>query len=288
MAQRLEQQAGLTNIQLDHIRRLEQACNAFEGLTMKLNWGRLRRRPTGQVNDFLFFEEDELAGFLGLYSFSPTEAEVSAMTHPDYRRRGIFGRLLSAARQELKQRNIPDFLFICEQASRSGLSTMKSIGAGYEFTEHKMVLAQPVKPSTNPQFEMRPAGPEDLAEMVRLDELCFGISGEVTRRHLEEGLVDLGRLLLIAATEDRTIGKIQVTRIGSEAYISGFCVYPAFRGQGYGTAILTITVERLVAGGHHNITLEVATDNRRALALYERCGFRVITAYDYYRLPVNH
>ena len=164
MAQRLEQRSGLTDIQLDHIRRLEQVCNAFEGLAMKLNWGRLRRRPTDQVNDFLFFEEDELAGFLALYSYSKAEAEVSAMTHPDHRRRGIFGRLLSAARQELNQRNIPDFLFICEQASRSGLSTMKSIGARYEFTEHKMVLAQPVKPSTNPQFEMRPAGPEDLGK----------------------------------------------------------------------------------------------------------------------------
>jgi ribosomal protein S18 acetylase RimI-like enzyme len=287
MAQHLEKLVSLTDAHLESIGELEQACNASEGLSMKLNWGRLRRRSGDQVNDFLVFEGNQLVGFLALYAFGKLEAEVSAMTHPDHRRHGIFGQLLAAARQELRHRLIPDLLFICEQSSHSGLKTMTAIGARFDFTEYKMISSESVRSTGRPDLDLRPAGPDDIADMVRLDELCFGISGAETQPSLEQGLVDLGRLLLIAAVDDRTVGKIQVTRVGTEAYISGFCVCPSLRGQGYGTAMLTNTVKQLAAGGHHNISLEVATENSRALSLYERCGFSVVTAYDYYRLPVQ-
>ena len=71
-----------------------------------------------------------------------------------------------------------------------------------------------------------------------------------------------------------------------ETYISAFCVWPEYRRRGYGKIILTRTLELLLAERHPNIVLEVACDNDHALALYEQCGFRTVTAYDYYRLPV--
>jgi ribosomal protein S18 acetylase RimI-like enzyme len=92
----------------------------------------------------------------------------------------------------------------------------------------------------------------------------------------------------VAASGSKTVGKINVLRTDVETYISGFCLFPDYRGQGYGTMMLTHTVEQLIVVGHKNIVLEVATENRNALALYERSGFQVTTAYDYYRLPVNN
>jgi ribosomal protein S18 acetylase RimI-like enzyme len=35
------------------------------------------------------------------------------------------------------------------------------------------------------------------------------------------------------------------------------------------------------------IFLEVASENDRALALYKSCGFKEVTVYDYYALPLN-
>jgi ribosomal protein S18 acetylase RimI-like enzyme len=288
MSQRLEKRAGLSESQLAYIRQLEQSCNQFEGLTMKLNWATLRSRPTNEINDFLFYEDDNKpVGYLALYTFNKKEAEVSAMTHPDYRQRGVFKQLLATAQAELKKRNIPDILFICEQVSASGTNTMKGIGAGYDFSEYKMNLKEAVKATSKPELLLRPAYREDVADLARMDEICFDVPVGVSESYLASKLSDLRRTILIATVGTKPVGKIQVLITDSETYISGFCMFPEYRRQGYGTMILTDTVQQLVTRGHENITLEVEANNRSALSLYEHCGFEVTTAYDYYRLPVK-
>lgn len=288
MSQHLKKNAGLNQSQLAHIRQLEQICNQFEGLTMKLNWATLRSRPTDEVNDFLFYINDKPVGYLALYIFNKRQAEVSAMTHPDYRQRGIFKQLLAAAGSELDKRDIPDFLFICEPASVSGTNAMKAIGAAYNFSEYKMDLKAAAKATSKPELQIRPAYREDIADLARMDEICFDVPVGVSESYLKEKLSDLQRTILIATVGSKVAGKIQVLIAESETYISGFCILPEYRSKGYGTAILTDTVQQLVTRGHQNITLEVEANNRSALSLYERCGFEATTAYDYYRLPLKN
>src|SRR5512139_1707526 len=133
MKQGLEKSYGLSQMQLAQIQQLELACNEFEGLTMKLNWNTLTNRPADQVNDFLYYVDDILVGYLALYGFNQHEAEISAMTHPHYRQQGIFKRLVRAGGLELQQRQVPNFLFICEQESSSGRQSVQALGAVYEF-----------------------------------------------------------------------------------------------------------------------------------------------------------
>lgn len=287
MKERLTKCAGLNEAQLARIGQLEQVCNRFEGLTMKLNWDSLRRRPTNEVNDFLYDEGDKLVGYLALYSFNQKEAEVSAMTYPDYRQRGIFKQLLTEARSELEKRGIADFLFICEQASVSGAKCVQAIGAKYDFSEYKMVLKKAVEATATPGLQLRPALAEDIANLIRMDELCFNVPAGATQAHLERDLSNPNRRTLLATVGEEQIGKIQVLLTESETYIFGFCVFPEHRKKGYGRTVLTRTVAQLVTEGHKNIVLEVASDNRNALGLYEDCGFEVSTAYDYYRLAVD-
>ena len=288
MSQRLEKSYGLNETQLAQIRHLEAACNRFEELTMKLNWSRLQQRPANEINDFLFYEGGELRGYLALYHFNGREAEVSAMTQPEYRRRGLFKQLLAAARAELSRRGIPDLLFICEQPSESGQHCLAAIGATYEFSEYKMNLQQWVQPPPlSIELQLRPAQLEDVEDLARMDELCFETSFIETKRHLERDLVDQRRRTLVATAGPIKIGKIGVLMAEEESYIYAFCVLPGYRRRGYGKMILTRTVEQLVAEGWRPISLEVACANEQALGLYQQCGFQVVTAYDYYRLPVG-
>ena len=46
------------------------------------------------------------------------------------------------------------------------------------------------------------------------------------------------------------------------------------------------TVHTLLSEGHTNFALDVATDNRQALSLYQYCGFHEVTAYDDYTVPL--
>lgn len=288
MAQNPEQSYGLTEAQLAQIQQLESICNQFNGLTMKLNWSTLRDRPKDQVNDFLWYAEGQVVGYLALFGFNPREVEISAMTHPAHRRQGIFKQLLAAANKELKIRGVPEILFICEQSSTTGTACLKSLGARYEFSEYKMQWQAPAAlPPALPELQLRPAQPEDLADLVHLDETCFGVSADVAQRWLAQDLVDSERKVLVATLGPVKLGKINVLLNDGETYISGFCLWPEHRRKGYGKIILTRTLEQLVAERRPNIVLEVACDNEHALLLYQHCGFRTVTAYDYYRLPVS-
>ncbi|MCL4295799.1 MAG: GNAT family N-acetyltransferase [Anaerolineae bacterium] len=287
MTQNLEISYGLNETQLAQIRQLETACNQFEGLTMKLNWSTLRDRPKDQNNDFLWYADGQLVGYLALYVFNQREAEISALTHPAYRRQGIFKQLLAAATVELKTRSVPEILFICEQISNSGAACLKHLGARYEFSEYKMQWQESLTLIPAPsELQLRPAQPEDIADLVRLDEICFSVSAEMAKRWLAQDLADPRRKVLMATLGPVKLGKINVLMNEVETYISGFCVWPEHRRKGYGKIILTRTLEQLVVEGRPNIVLEVACDNEHALLLYQHCGFRTVTAYDYYRLPV--
>jgi ribosomal protein S18 acetylase RimI-like enzyme len=288
MRQHFEKSYGLNETQLADIQQLETACNQFEGLSMKLNWSMLQDRPREQNSDFLYYADGQLVGYLALYSFNQREAEVSAMTHPEHRRRGIFKQLLATANLELKKRHGSDFLFICERASASGTACMQAMAAGYDFSEYKMRWQQAgIKPgAASAELQLRPGRPEDITDLVHMDELCFGVSGEAAKRWVKHDLADSNRRVLLASLGPVKIGKINVSMTEVETYISGFCILPEYRRQGYGKIILTRTLEQLMAEDRHNISLEVATENEHALSLYEHCGFRTVTAYDYYRLPV--
>ena len=99
------------------------------------------------------------------------------MTAPGFRRQGIFKKLLLAAREEIRSRLIPDMLLICEQASKSGVACARATGATYNFSEYKMNLGQHVaEPLALPaNLQLRPAQPEDVSLLVKMDELCLSL-----------------------------------------------------------------------------------------------------------------
>jgi ribosomal protein S18 acetylase RimI-like enzyme len=134
---------------------------------------------------------------------------------------------------------------------------------------------------------LRPAAAEDLTELARMDGLCFEVPAAEAERHLQRDLTDSQHRLLVATLAGEKIGKIGVLLNTAETYIFGFCLRPEHRHKGYGTAILRQTVSQLLAERRPNIVLEVACQNENALRVYQRSGFQVETAYDYYRLPVG-
>ncbi len=80
--------------ELEQVGELANLCNLYDGIQLKLNWSMLKERSGKEYSDFLFYEEDQLVGFLGIYQFQSTEAEISGMVHPKHRRKGIFTRLV--------------------------------------------------------------------------------------------------------------------------------------------------------------------------------------------------
>ena len=278
---------GLTQTELVEIETLATLCEAYEHLHMKLNWDTLRSRPQDQTNDFLYYENGALVGFLAFFSFNPLEGEVSGMVHPEHRRKGIFTQLFTAAHAECQHRNIPTLLLIVEHNSASGQGFAASLKPGYQHSEYKMALTE-VKPlpPLNPDLHFREATPDESPILAHITAISFNMAEADVTWYSADGAQNMKNKVYIATLDQTYISKIDVSFNENEAYILGFGVLPPYRGHGYGRQILAQTVREIRATGQNSITLEVATENKNALSLYQSCGFTEVSSYDYYSLII--
>lgn len=60
------------------------------------------------------------------------------------------------------------------------------------------------------------------------------------------------------------------------AYVYGFRIMAAYRGQGLGTLMLDVLENDLYRRGFRWVVLNVNRENRPARLFYERCGYRVV------------
>jgi len=64
-----------------------------------------------------------------------------------------------------------------------------------------------------------------------------------------------------------------------EYYISNIAVYPEYRGMGIGTYLINF-LKNKIKDRNLNLVLDVETENKRAINLYKRLGFKVIRRKD--------
>jgi ribosomal protein S18 acetylase RimI-like enzyme len=300
--QGLHSTVQMNSVELEQVGGLADLCNPYDGIQLKLNWSMLKERSGKEYSDFLFYEEGQLVGFLGIYQFQSTEVEISGMVHPQHRRKGIFAELAGAARQEIAARGVPKMIFICQDGSAAGKACVEAFGAAYSFSEYWMKLegeAEQLRgaaPLQNGEtLRLRLVEPGDLMTLAKLNADGFNMSEEDALNFAENsssaasGLAYIAEIQSNTGKEARTIGKINVRLNDGQAFIYGFVVAAAERGKGYGKAILTDTILAIKDIDKNTaIALEVAVKNEAALGLYEGTGFRVKKATDYYEQNTAH
>lgn len=282
---------GLTPQHLQQIAALEAACLAVDGGRLKLEYPSLRNRALEAANDFLAWSgpngSGELIGFCGIYQHRSDEAEICGMTHPAFRRRGIFTRLLDAAAAELGRRGQRRVLLIVDRSCAAGVAFAVARGAVLDSSEHRMTQREPPEPDgSGERVRLRPASSEaDVAFVRDCTAGAFGLGPDaVAGTNWEETAV---RTLVIEG-DGEPVGVIRLEReaSASSAGIYGFAVRPERQGRGYGRGALSAVTRALRDEGISSIHLEVLVDNPGALHLYESCGFVSTGIEDYYLLPV--
>ena len=98
---------------------------------------------------------------------------------------------------------------------------------------------------------------------------------------------DPGSRYYRAFVRDELVGQIGVLFEEEQLYIRGVAILPEYRRHGYGRQMLAATVAAMFAEGQRHFSLDVATDNERALGLYQSCGFHETNVYEYYDLPLT-
>lgn len=278
----------LNEQQLQDIKSLQQICEQRDGILLKLNDDMLRMPSRADHMDYLHYEGDALIGFLALYGFGG-QLEVCGMVHPDYRRQGIFTRLWNEALASGRLSTVSYILFNAPKASLSAPEWLKTIRCRYSFSEYEMAwhpLPEQDSCAADPTVSVsyRPYEEEDQNYVLQLYADGFDTNEEDTAEMLAEEAYSSKRIRSMVVYHGETVGTLVMDYdTPGQAWLFGFVIDGAYRGQGIGRSILLQMIRREnEAGLQPHIGVE--TQNDHALRLYENCGFRSYVVQDYYEL----
>ena len=123
-----------------------------------------------------------------------------------------------------------------------------------------------------------------LPQIQKIEQQSFSVPW--TEQMLRIQLQPDSHVFLTAETAEGVVGYVGMLYVLDEGYISNVAVRPDCRRQGVAEALLAALEARARALLLRFVTLEVRESNAPALALYEKCGYRIVgRRRNYYEKP---
>ena len=231
---------------------------------------------------FLTYEKEKLVGFLAAFLPTTVEVEINGFVHPHHRRRGIFSSLIIEAKKTYASQGFLQMLFQVESSSKSGKSYANRRFPHIDHSEYHMSLSKSrwrgrrmPAPKGGTLLE---ATAEVLPQYVRIATLLLREDADF----IERMLCDPARKGYLYLYEGKPIGVLQqYTEDTDLTMLHAVAIDEAYRGQGHGKAMLCMALERFFISGE-SISLEVDSQNPRALGLYYDLGFEIDFQIDYH------
>lgn len=253
------------------IRDLERVCREYDGthseayLRNDLNVHKYLRCF------FMAYLGNELIGFLNLFVPDESAAEVSAFVRPDMRRRGVFTKMLEAAKDELDNWYIYDLLYAAEPVSKDAEAAARNMGL---VNEHGELL-----------MKAEAVTDEAAGKNVRTGDAVEEKAEETTCTH--DGLICVRNDNCIAGFDylfdGCKVGSVCLNEEQNSFCIFDVLIYEQYRGRGLGQRMMRLLMEYIrFHAPDKDIILEVSRDNGPAVHIYKKLGFNIVSAVNYY------
>jgi ribosomal protein S18 acetylase RimI-like enzyme len=234
----------------------------------------------------LYYQQQQLVGFLSLYFFYETACEMAVMVSPTWRRRGIARQMLASALPLVSLRELREV--ICSSPSQLNNDWFLAHGWQYKNTELHMQWrgSLPTEPS-NPAIRVRPATTADIPFLVEIDNLCFATSKSAMVKRFTALLQNSSYQLFVILYGDQLVGKAHLQHKSNQVHLSDIAILPQRRRQGFGRCLIEHSVRFAQCQYALPTHLDVEADNQQAVSLYQSMGFESINTCDFWQIGVE-
>lgn len=212
---------------------------------------------------------------IGLHAY-----EWSILVAPMYRRIGIGTALASVVQEGFALRGAEGELARVVTDSPYGRTFIENLGYAYSFSEATLeAKAEEVQKKTD--VAIRRYVNEHM-ELVELFSEAFGDLPEESAELIAYNTSTEGHILWVAHIGEKVVGTVTSAKEGDVQWVTALAVHPDFERRGIGTALLSWVKNHALQNGEHFVMLDVEIENNKALRVYERAGFLIVTQIDYF------
>jgi len=310
----------LTKEDIELIKQLEKVCIDHDNAVMKLEldykylFGIGAKESTTAINEYMYYYDNRLIGYIGSSDFSDVYVEVMGLVDPEYRRQGIFSELMEMVIHYMNQHlAYKSILILSDRLSESGKGFIHSLNVSLHHCEYEMYYheknalansssAKNINSNSvggdvvnNCIIHLVKATNKDAKEIAMQNRIYFDDVFDTDQSienslYKEEKLIypeeeeKKGMLIFMALHENEVIGKVNIQISNSLGGIYGLGVKPGYRSKGYGRQILKLAITELQHRECSQTMLQVEAENEHALNMYKDCGFVTTSTMEYWLL----
>lgn len=231
----------LSKDQKKEIEELQKICNDIENLESKVFLSNEINFDKTLPCFFLAYEDDKLISFLTTFIPQKQEAEISAFTHPDYRRQGHFYELLEKAMKILKNAEVSNILFLIEPNSKCGKKVLKKYpSAKWNRSEYTLSNKNKKIVSVSQDLNLKLVSAENKAICLKLTEEIFNMSEGKNENFIQNAIESPDREAYIVYCSQEPIGTFNLNYEDNTAFIYGLGISPYYQQKGYGKKCLNM------------------------------------------------
>lgn len=280
--------ASLSDEETQQIKELEKICFENENLENHLFLSNEINFKRSIPTFFLAYKGKDLIGFLTFFIPTIQEAEISAIVHPSYRRRGVFSKLDKKAREVIKDNDIKSVIYSVETKSKSAECVLKHLGLSEIIrSEYRMTIDSEALNKYNdlitsePNFDVKKVTQDNVACYLNISNKAF--NGEDEGDYADNITKSETRINYLFCKDNIPVGTFSIgLEMKDEPFIYGVAVAEDMRGNGYGRKMMKSACRIGLQYGK-DLHLDVDSENPVAFSLYKSMGFEITFQVDYYK-----
>ena len=262
--------------------RVQKADKTYSDFYLSNQFNYFQDMPTF----ILAYDGNKLVGLTMLYADEgpEEEVEVNLEVDPEFRRQGIATRMFEHAKRIMVQYGYHKWEFVTEKVflekNPSFLKNM-SLKVVPEDSDYYMRTVEPVMiektDKLNQVLAVKPLTMSYVDQVAKAHSNAFGDAIATSTKYIKNSLLDKDTKSFILLKGNEVLGYCAVDHGENEDYFFGLFIDKPFRGKGFGTFFIKKMMVILQKEGSKVFALNADVDNKEAIHIYEKAGFKILS-----------